>query len=85
MVLATGFRDQIAKPLVGQFMRIDVHVILVHKSRGIYYILIGKYGAGSVFHPCVEKILNGHLLVVLPRIRNADFSFQKVKNIHQIE
>ena len=73
MVFTTGFRDQIAEPLMGKFVRIDVYIVFVHKGSRIYHILIGKNGTSGIFHSSVEKILNRNLLIVLPRISHADF------------
>ncbi len=84
MVLASFFGNQVAKPLVGQLVGVYVYVVSVIKARGIHHKGLGKNCEGRIFHSRIQKIADGDLFVVLPRIRHADFSFQKVKNLFTV-
>ena len=84
VVVAILLGDQVSKPLVGHFMGVDVYIIPVDESRGIYDKGIGKNRCARIFHSGIQKIVHRYLFVILPGIGYTDFGFEKVKNLFGI-
>ncbi len=72
--------NHIAKPLVGQFMRIYTYVIPVEKAAVINHVKIAVNGCRSIFHSAIHKILHGNLRVAFPTVFHADLFFIKINH-----
>ncbi len=84
LVLIMGFGHQITEPLMGHLMSIDLKIaqsILI--IRRPHKVLIKK-GTGRIFHAGIQKINNGNLLIIGPRIAVSDFFFQKTQYLGAI-
>ena len=66
-------RDQVAEPLVRQFVR-EQPVGLLHALARQYRILQvarGQRGSADVFHAAHHELIHHGLVVLVPRIQNA--------------
>jgi len=80
VMIPRNFRNQVSKPLMSQLMGIDVHVVAVFESNGIYDIAIGEDRTSGIFHPSIHEIHNRYLTVNLPGIWHPGFPFQDIED-----